>query len=150
MYPSTTLDTVKIKLEELTLIDTPGLIDNNNIVNYLASKELKKITPKKEIKPKSCQLKPGKGSLIIDKFVRLDYETTTNNSLVIYANNDLDIRFSSLSKDIAKNFTKTDFNLSEHQDIVIPGLGFIKFVGLIKVSIYCEPNLKPYSRDNLI
>jgi len=150
MYPSTTLSTVEIKLEELTLIDTPGLIDNTSIVNYLDSKEIKRITPKKEIKPKSCQLKPGKGSLIIDKFVRIDYDTKTTNSLVIYANNGLDIRFSSLSKEIPENFIKTEFNLSNNQDIVIPGLGFIKVVSPIKLDIYCENYVKPYSRDNLI
>ncbi len=149
MYPSTTLDKVEIDLGDLKLIDTPGLIDNTNIINHLDNKEVKTITPKKEIKPKSCQIN-GKGSLIIDKFVRIDYETITNNSLVIYASNNLNIRFNSLKKEISKNFNNTEFNLKPKQDIVIPGLGFIKFVGPIKVNIYCDKNIKPYSRDNLI
>ena len=150
MYPSTTLDKVEINLGELNIIDTPGLIDNKSIINKLDPSEIKKITPKKEIKPKSCQIKPGKGSLIIDKYIRIDYETLTNNSLVIYASNTLEIRFSSLTNEIDKNFKKTEFNLNTKQDIVIPGLGFIKFVDPIKVSIYCENYIKPYSRDNLI
>lgn len=150
MYPSTTLGELKINLGEITIIDTPGLIDNTSIVNYLTTKEIKSITPKKEIKPKSCQIKTGKGSLIIDKFIRVDYETNTDNSLVIYANNGLDIRFSSLNKEIPTNFTKKEFKLKEHQDIVIPGLGFIKIVKPIKINIYCKEELEPYSRDNLI
>ena len=149
MYPSTTLDKVEIKLEEITLIDTPGLIDITSIVNYINTKDIKRITPKKEIKPKSCQIN-GVGSLIIDKFIRIDYETKTNNSLVIYANNGLDIRFSSLKKEVQNNFVKKEFILESKQDIVIPGIGFIKFVGPIKVNIYCEGYIKPYSRDNLI
>lgn len=149
MYPSTTLDKVEIKLEEITLIDTPGLIDITSIVNYIDTKDIKRITPKKEIKPKSCQIN-GVGSLIIDKFIRIDYETKTNNSLVIYANNGLDIRFSSLKKEVPNNFVKKEFNLESKQDIIIPGIGFIKFVGPIKVTIYCEDYIVPYSRDNLI
>ena len=150
MYPSTTLDKVEINLGELNIIDTPGLIDNNSIINKLDPSEIKKITPKKEIKPKSCQIKPGKGSLVIDKYIRIDYETTTQNSFVIYANNLLDIRFSSLTKEIDADFFKTEFNLKANQDIVIPGIGFIKFVNPIKINIYCSEYLKPYSRNNLI
>lgn len=150
MYPSTTLGKLEINLGDFKIIDTPGLIDATNIVNKLNSKELKSITPKKVIKPKSCQIKSGKGSLIIDKFVRIDYDTKSNNSLVIYANNGLDIRFSSLKKEVPSNFKKTTFNLENKQDIVIPGLGFIKFVGPININIYCDSFVKPYSRDNLI
>lgn len=149
MFPSTTLDKVEINLGDLKLIDTPGLIDNGSITNTITPKELKSITPKKEIKPKSCQIN-GSGSIIIGDFARIDYETPSNNSLVIYASNFLDIRFSSLKKEISEDLVKTEFRLKEHQDIVIPGLGFIKFVGPIKVSIYCKNNVKPYSRDNLI
>lgn len=149
MYPSTTLDKVEINLGDLKLIDTPGLIDEFSIINKLSPLELKQITPKKEIKPKSCQIN-GRGSIIIDKYIRIDYETKKNNSLVIYASNALDIRFSSLKKEIPSNFQKNTFNLDEHQDIVIPGLGFIKFVGPISVSIYCDHHLKPYKRANLI
>ena len=126
------------------------MIDDTSIINKLSSKDIKRITPKKEIKPKSCQLKEGKGSLIIDKFVRIDYETNSNNSLVIYANNGLDIRFSSLSKEVPKNFNKKEFNLDNNKDIVIPGLGFIKIVNPITITIYCEEFIKPYERDNLI
>ena len=149
MFPSTTLDKVEINIGELKLIDTPGLIDNNSIINNLETKKIKSITPKKEIKPKSCQI-TGIGSLIIDEFVRIDYETLSNNSLVIYASNSLDIRFNSLKKEIPTSFVENKFDLEKKQDIVLPGLGFIKFVGPIKVKIYCEKNIKPYSRDNLI
>lgn len=150
IYPSTTLNTLEIDLGKIKLIDTPGLIDDNNITNYLTPEELKKITPKKEIKPKTCQLKPGQGSLIIDKYVRIDYQTSITNSFVIYANNYLDIRFSSLHQEIPQNFIKKNYVLSQHQDIVLPGLGFIKFVKPIKITIYCPEYLKPHIRDNLI
>lgn len=149
IYPSTTLDKIEIKIGELTIIDTPGLINEHSLINNLSPEELKKITPKKEIKPKSCQIK-GKGSLIIDKYIRIDYETSSTTSLVIYVSNALEVRFSSLKKEVPQDYVKTEFNLLAHKDIVMPGLGFIKFIGPIKVNIYCERNLKPYTRDNLI
>ena len=39
MYPSTTLDKVEIKINNLKIIDTPGLIDENNIINYIEKKD---------------------------------------------------------------------------------------------------------------
>lgn len=149
MYPSTTLDKVSIKLNNLTIIDTPGLIDDSNIMNYLSSKDLKKITPKKEIKPKSCQIN-GKGSIIIDNYARIDYETKDSNSMVIYASNSLNIRFNSLSNDKLKSLSSINYKLEENKDIVIPGLGFIKFVKPISVTIYTLDKVVSFERDNLI
>ena len=40
--PSTTLNTIEIKLNDITLIDTPGLLDEGDIVNYVSGSELKK------------------------------------------------------------------------------------------------------------
>ena len=58
--PSTTLNTVEIEINEyLTLIDTPGLVDSGSIVNYISEDEFKKISPRKEIKPKTFQVKKG-------------------------------------------------------------------------------------------
>jgi len=49
--PSTTLNKIEIELNDtLTFIDTPGLVDRENLVNYVDVSELKKIQPKKEKK----------------------------------------------------------------------------------------------------
>jgi len=69
--PSTTLDSITIEINDyLTIIDTPGLIDEESITNYVSEKELKNINPKKEIKPRTYQIKAGQ-SLLIGDFVRL-------------------------------------------------------------------------------
>ena len=69
--PSTTLNTVEIEINEyLTLIDTPGLVDSSSIVNYISDEEFKKISPRKEIKPKTFQLRKGQ-SVIVDNFLEL-------------------------------------------------------------------------------
>ena len=149
IYPSTTLDKIIIKLNNLTIIDTPGLINEHSIINNLSKEELKKITPKKEIKPKTYQTK-SKGSIIIDKFIRLDYLTNNPNSIVIYMSNSLNIKINSLKNNKLKNLPLKEYNLKSNQDIVIEGLGFIKFTNPINLKIYLDKNLKITIRDNLI
>lgn len=149
MYPSTTLDKVEINIGNLKIIDTPGLIEEGNLVNILSATDLKKITPKKEIKPKSCQVE-GKGSILIDNYARIDYQTKTPTSFVIYTANSVKSNFISSKNTILKDQTPHKYSLKEKQDIVIPGLGFIKFVGAIDVTIYIAKNVNLYIRDNLI
>ena len=70
--PSTTLNTIEIKLDDtLTLMDTPGILESGNITNYLNSKMIKKITPNKEIKPITYQVKT-KQYIYIDELAKLD------------------------------------------------------------------------------
>ena len=46
--PSTTIDSIEVKVnEDLTLIDTPGLVDRGNITNYVDNNMLKKLIHKK-------------------------------------------------------------------------------------------------------
>lgn len=149
MYPSTTLDILEIKLNDLIIIDTPGLIDEGSYTNILNSKDLKKITPKKEIKPKSCQV-TGEGSIIIDSFARIDYETNESNSFVIYTSSLVESKFISQKNNTYKDFLAYKYSLSNNQDIVLPGLGFIKFTKPINITIYVPNKIKPYTRNNLI
>ena len=149
MYPSTTLDKVEVKINNLKIIDTPGLIDEGNYTNILDAKELKKITPKKEMKPRSCQV-VGKGSMLIDSFARIDYETKEANSFVIYTANTVESKFISLNNNTYKDLTSYKYSLSNNKDIVLPGLGFIKFTKPIDITIYVPSQIKPFIRDNLI
>ncbi|MEE3342958.1 MAG: GTPase [Bacilli bacterium] len=149
MYPSTTLSLVPIKINNLTIIDTPGIINPNNIINYLEKSDIKKITQTKEIKPKSCQI-TGQGSIVIDKYLRIDYETEEKNSLVIYSSNNLNIRFNSLKKDYLKDLKKHSYILTGQEDIVIPGLCFIKISKKIKLKIYINSKITPIIRNKII
>ena len=55
IYPSTTLNKIYVKIGNLEIIDTPGLLSDSGLLNNLDLKEIKRITPKKEIKPRSYQ-----------------------------------------------------------------------------------------------
>ena len=149
MYPSTTLDKVEIKLNNLKIIDTPGLIEEGSFVNILSKKDLKKITPKKEIKPRTCQV-TGKGSILIDTFARIDYETKESNSFVIYTAPTVTSNFISLKNNTYKDLNQNNYILSSNQDIVLPGLGFIKCTKPINITIYTKKEVIPYTRNNLI
>ena len=134
--PSTTIDSIEVKINDnLTLIDTPGLIDSDDISNFIDGKTLKRIVPNKEIKPKTFQIKV-KESIIIDDLVRLDL--MPKNSATIYMSNNLNIKRIFKDKDELKSLKKYEFDIDNDSDIVIQGLGFIKFTNKAKVVLYVK------------
>ncbi len=148
--PSTTLNTVTIEINEyLTLIDTPGLVDSSSLVNYLDSTMFKKISPKKEIKPKTYQLRKGQ-SLLIEDILRLDYKEGEKNSFTFYVSNNLKVRRVSTSKDTLKNLQKRTFEIKYDEDLCINGLGFIKIVNKGTIDLYLDSKVSAYTRKNLI
>lgn len=150
MYPSTTLDKIEIKLnEEITLIDTPGLLNENSLMNKLSNKELKKYNIKKEIKPRTIQIKDT-GSILIDNLIRLDYHTKIPNSITIYINNGIPTKKISTNNTILKDGMHKNILLNNNKDIVIEDICFIKIVKPIEIDLYTKENIKISIRDNLI
>lgn len=145
ILPSTTLSTIDIKLDdELTLIDTPGILDSGNIFNFLNGRELKYITPSKEIKPITYQIKDTQ-YIMIDKYAKV---VTSNNNLTFFFANNLKIdRF---YKDKKTSFIKHTLSVDDNQDIVISGLGFIKVTKKGIIDIYTMDEVEVYKRDSLI
>lgn len=149
--PSTTLNKISIKLsDDLMLIDTPGLIDRGNIVNYVDPLLLKKINPKKEIKPKTYQIKKGQ-CLIIGGLIRVDYQEGGKNSFTVFMSNDLKVqRFNMSRQQALKDLHPNELNVLYHEDIVVNGLGFIKVVEKADVAVYADKNVEVYTRRSLI
>lgn len=148
LYPSTTLDKIEINIDDIKIVDTPGLINDGSIINYIDNKVLKCITPKKEIKPRTYQLK-GKGSIIIDNIVRIDYDTK-DTSMTIYIANGINITFAGKDNNKLHDMNRQVFNIDNNKDIVISDLCFIKFTKEVKLDIYTFDNVLIYERDNLI
>lgn len=148
MLPSTTIDSIEILIDDdLTLIDTPGLLNENNIIDYVDINTMKKMVPNKEIKPKTYQIK-AKQSLFIDDLVRLDIEE--NNSITFYISNLLEIDRVYKDTDKLKDLVKHEISTLDDSDVVINGLGFIKFVSASKVVIYAPKDVDVYLRKALI
>ena len=150
--PSTTLSTITIEINDyLTLIDTPGLVDNGSILNHVNAKMMKKISPKEEIKPRTYQLKP-KQSIVIEDFVRIDYVEGEKNSFTLFISNDLKVKrlLNVISNNSVKNKPKTTYNIKYEEDFCINGLGFIKIVNKGIIDVYIDSGVDVYTRKSLI
>ncbi len=148
--PSTTLNTVRIEINDyLTLIDTPGLVDQGSVINMLDSNMLKKVLPKKEIKPRTYQLRKNQ-SIVIENFLRLDYVEGEKNSFTVFVSNDLKVKRINSKRDDYKDLSMTSYDVKYDSDIVINGLGFIKIVNKGKVDIYINKNVNTFMRKSLI
>lgn len=150
--PSTTLNTVNITINDyLTLIDTPGLVDNGSILNQIDSKMVKKISPKKEIKPRTYQLRRNQ-SIIIEDLIRIDYVEGEKNSFTLFISNDLKVKrlLNSTNKDDLKHLNKTTYQVKYDEDLVINGLGFVKIVNKGVIDVYVDQNVETFMRKSLI
>jgi len=146
--PSTTIDSITVKVNEnLTLIDTPGLLDNGDIINFIDSKTLKRIIPNKELKPITYQIK-DKQTILIDDLVRLDL--IEKNSMTIYMSNNLKIKRLFKDTNTLKDLKRHELDVDCDNDVVVQGLGFIKFTHKAKIVLYTKENVSVYVRKNLI
>ncbi|MBR1376700.1 MAG: 50S ribosome-binding GTPase [Bacilli bacterium] len=146
LLPNTTIDNISIKIDDdLTLIDTPGVLDSGSIYYQKDIKELKRIIPKKEIKPISYQINK-KQSIVVEDLFRIDLE---KNDIVLYMSNRLDIK--RFYKNInTNNMDKYEIDISANYDIVLSGLGFIKFMKDEHITLYVIKGLDVKIRKSLI
>jgi 30S ribosome assembly GTPase len=146
-FPGTTLDMIQIPLdEEESLIDTPGIINHHQMAHFVNKQDLKIITPKKEIKPRTFQLNPEQ-TLFFGGLSRFDFLKGERQPFTAYFSNELTIHRTKLEKadDLYKNhagellqpprmddmntfpeLVKHEFKVKEAKtDIVFSGLGWI-------------------------
>ncbi|MBQ8131969.1 MAG: ribosome biogenesis GTPase YqeH [Bacilli bacterium] len=150
--PSTTLNMVNIEINDyLTLIDTPGLVDSGSILNHVDEKMVKKISPKKEIKPRTYQLRKNQ-SIIIENLIRIDYVEGEKNSFTVFVSNDLKVKrlLNLLNNNELKDLNKTTYNVKYDEDLVIVGLGFVKIVNKGVVDVYINKDVDTFTRKSLI
>lgn len=149
-FPGTTLDIIEIPLDSKSLIiDTPGIINEHQLVHFIDKQDFKIITPKKEIKPMVFQLNE-KQTLYVGALARIDFVKGERTGFVTHFSNELKIHRTKLEKadELWKNhagglltpvikrdnvicdFKRHVFNIkNEKVDIVISGLGFITLPG---------------------
>jgi len=144
--PSTTLNQIEIPLDDdLILLDTPGLLEKENLLNLVSGEELKRIAPKKEIKPITYQVK-GKQTFTIDKYAKIEVE---NRNITFYLSNQLEIKRYYKERQGSQEFVKHEIEVNQ-EDIVISGLGFIKCSGQGNITIYTLNGVNVYTRKSLI
>ena len=148
--PSTTLDEIRIPFKDFVLIDTPGLVDSFNILNYLEEDNIKKISSHSTIKPRTYQIKKGQ-ALIFNDFLRVDYVEGERNSFTVFISNDIKIkRINGNKHGYLEDLSRKEIDLKYHEDIVINGLGFIKTILEGKVYVYVNKDVSVFTRKSLI
>ena len=148
-FPSTTLGMIDVKIGNLDVFDTPGIVVEDSIINYVDLKCIKKLNTKKEIKPITFQVK-GKGSILLDEICRIDYDTDVS-SMTVYVSNSLKVDRISLDNNKRMlDYKNIEYNLRDDSDLVIEDVGFIKITNSMKVKLYYKDSINIRVRDNLI
>lgn len=148
ILPSTTLDTIEIPIsDELIFIDTPGLLVANSIVDKVDVETLRKIVPKRQLKPTVFQVKKEQ-VFLIENLLRLEIEG--ENNVVFYLSNNLSIVRLYKENGKLKDLEKHEIMINEKEDIVIEGLGFIKVMKKAKMIIYTLKGVHVYTRTSFL
>lgn len=149
-FPGTTLNLIEIPLDKgSSIIDTPGIMNKQQLVHAISKKDLKWVIPKKEIKPGVYQLNP-KQTLYIGGLVRFDFVKGKRTGFVTHFSNDLKIHRTKLEnaehlwenhvggllapvikdEDQLRQMKRHLFHVRDEKvDIVISGLGFVTIPG---------------------
>ncbi|WP_367007055.1 ribosome biogenesis GTPase YqeH [Streptococcus sp. ZY19097] len=174
-FPGTTLDKIEIPLEDGSYIfDTPGIIHRHQMAHYLTAKNLKYVSPKKEIKPKTYQLNPEQ-TLFLGGLGRFDFVYGEKQGFTAYFDNNLKLHRTKLEgadafydrhvgalltpptgKEVADfpKLVRHEFTIKDKMDIVYSGLGWIRIQGKadnpVKVSAWAPEGVGVLIRKALI
>lgn len=136
VLPSTTLNFVKVNVNDnLTLIDTPGIIVSN-IIDYLDEEEIKKVIPKKKIKPQIYQIKTEQ-TIMVDNF--LGIKIKPYNTVVFYGADGL--KYTRYYNDIETSLKIKKIKVSDNSELIINGFGIIKIKKQTEVQLYLQGNI---------
>lgn len=136
VLPSTTLDFVKVNVNDnLTLIDTPGIIVSN-IIDYLDEEEIKKVIPKKKIKPQIYQIK-AEQTIMVDNF--LGIKIKPYNTVVFYGADEL--KYTRYYNDIETSLKIKKIKVSDNSELIVNGFGIIKIKKQTEVQLYLQGNI---------
>ena len=174
IFPGTTINTIKIPLDDDTfLFDTPGFDNPSCIYRYLDGKNLKRVLNSKEIKPLSLTLNSGQ-AIFIGSIAYLEFIEGSTTPFIVYGSNLLHIhrtkkediveKFAAIQKDPVyvpkancyldkSNMDCFEFNLKDHKrvSLVISGLVFVDILkGSQKVNVYVPKGIKVELSESMI
>ena len=147
-FPSTTLGILNVMIGDIEIKDTPGMVIEDSLVNYLEAKDIKKINSKKEIKPSTFQIS-NKGAILIDELLRIEYKTD-KSSMTFYMSNNLKIDSINPNNPRLRDKYIRRFIMNDNEDLVVEDIGFIKFTKKTEIMICADRDIYMYVRDKLI
>lgn len=170
-FPGTTLDKIEIPLDDGSYIyDTPGIIHRHQMAHYLSAKNLKYVSPKKEIKPKTYQLNPEQ-TLFLGGLGRFDFVSGDKQGFTAFFDNELKLHRTKLegasafydkhvgtlltppnSKEVADfpKLVQHEFTIKEKTDVVFSGLGWIRVTGPARIAAWAPEGVGVVTRKAII
>ena len=170
-FPGTTLDKIEIPLADGSHIyDTPGIIHRHQMAHYLTAKNLKYISPKMEIKPKTYQLNPNQ-TLFLGGLGRFDFVAGDKQGFTAYFDNELKLHRTKLQgasdfydkhvggllvppvgkeKEEFPTLVKHEFTIKDKTDIVFSGLGWLRVSGPARVAGWAPEGVAVVTRKAII
>lgn len=173
VIPGTTLNEIRIPFFEdnKAFIDTPGLINENDVLNQLLPKSYTKILPSTEMKPLTYQITSG-NSITFAGLASISFECNDIISVIVYASNDLYIHRTKTEKlddlfnnQLGKLLTpplleekdnvhykevKYSFDGNKKKNIWFSGFGFITIIGKSDVTLRIIDKTEVYVTDAII
>ncbi|MBO4108369.1 ribosome biogenesis GTPase YqeH [Streptococcus suis] len=170
-FPGTTLDKIEIPLDDGSFIyDTPGIIHRHQMAHYLTAKNLKYISPRKEIKPKTYQLNPEQ-TLFLAGLGRFDFVAGERQGFTAFFDNELQLHRTKLqgasefyqkhagsllvpptSKELKEfpELVRHEFTITEKTDVVFSGLGWIRVNEKAKIAAWAPKGVDVVIRKAII
>ncbi|TVY09134.1 ribosome biogenesis GTPase YqeH [Paenibacillus cremeus] len=174
-YPGTTLDLVRIPLDDGTsIIDTPGIVYKHRLTELVGKKDLMKLMPDKPIKPLVFQLNE-KQTIFFGSLVRFDFVQGERQSFTFYVTNAIQAHRTKLERadelyeehkgELLSPPTKDELELlpklTKHPirvpkggnvDVSISGLGWVKVNSAAgaDLAIHVPKGVKVAVRESLI
>ena len=120
--PNTTIDFIKTKLDNISIIDSPGFTNTTTIYNPEEFELIKRVMPRTFLKPATYQVKPISSILIEDK-IRL--QSSINNSLTFYISNAINVERVFDNNTNLLDLEQITLDIPDNSDLIIKSLGFI-------------------------
>jgi ribosome biogenesis GTPase YqeH len=174
-YPGTTLDLVKIPLDDgRFIVDTPGIVHTHRLTEVVKKRDLARIMPDKPLKPMVFQLNEAQ-TLFFGALARFDFIKGDHQSFTCYTSNAIQIHRTKLERadelyeehkgvmlappnqadlDELPKLVKHPLHIpkGKQMDVLISGLGWIKVNSLAgaQLAVHAPKGIKVITRESLI
>lgn len=171
LVPGTTLNEIRIPYFEdnCALVDTPGLINEKDILNHILPVSYKKIVPNCELKPVTYQLL-DQNSIFLGGLAVLSFSTKEKLSVTVYTARDLYLHRTKTSKveellstkvgtllvpptveEADKiQYQKQKFQINGKKTLWFSGFGFVQISGNTMVEVKSIQNVEVYLTNAII
>ncbi|MBD0379046.1 ribosome biogenesis GTPase YqeH [Paenibacillus sedimenti] len=174
-YPGTTLDLVKIPLDDgRYIVDTPGIVYSHRLTEVVTKRDLSRIMPDKPLKPIVFQLN-SEQTLFFGAMARFDFIKGEHQSFTCYTSNAVQIHRTKLERadelyeghkgemlvppvkadlDELPKLVKHPIHIpkGKRMDVLISGLGWIKVNSEAgaELAVHAPKGIKVIARESLI